>query len=272
MSELIFHNNVWFTRDGMPAIQSAVHHATHFHGFAGLQFTGDTKFYDIASGNHGVFGANLSVENAWANSGYVSTIDPESGSTDSVIRIPSLNFDYLGGEKLIIWWLGAATPEGSDVTLMGDGTNTTAGNQGVRIRMNANGKLSLVLYGQGNNGFSGSTSSVAFDGTLHSFAAVFDGSSRKYGFWVDEALDPSVPSSYANFGGGVEIDTKTTNTWNIGAASKSPGGTEGSASKTRALLIMRLGAEEELPLANHMTEVFKRLRAAPWRPLSEGVL
>lgn len=234
-----------------------------FHGFAGNQVPGDPRFFDISSGNHGVFGGNLSIAAAWANAGYVSTVDPASGATDSVIRIPAVNFDYSGGEKLIVWWLGAATPEGSDVTLMGDGSSTTAGNQGVRIRMNASGKMSLVLYGQGNSGFSGTTSVVPFDGTIHSFAVVFDGAKKKYGFWVDDVIDPAIPNEYAPFNTGTDVDTKTTNTWNVGAASRAPGGTEGSAVKTRALVILRLPQSVDLPMVSELTPMFKALRANP---------
>ena len=257
---------------GLIPLSTAVNQFYHFHGFAGNQFAGDPKFFDFAAGNHGVFGANLSNAQAFANAGYVSTVDPATGVTDSVIRIPSLNFDYSGGEKLIVWWLGAATPEGADVTLMGDGSNTTAGNQGVRFRMNTNGKLSLVVYGQGNSGFSGTTTGIPFDGTLHSFAVAFDGANKKYGFWVDEVLDPVIPNNYASYNAGIDLDTRTTNTWNIGASSRSPGGTEGSAVKTRAMVILRLPDSVPLPLASELTPLLNALRANPSKPLAFGAI
>ena len=257
---------------GLIPLSTVVNQFYHFHGFAGNQFAGDPKFFDFAAGNHGVFGANLSSAQAFANAGYVSTVDPAIGVTDSVIRIPSLNFDYSGGEKLIIWWLGAATPEGADVTLMGDGSNTTAGNQGVRIRMTTAGKLSNVLYGQGNSAFSGTTTGVPFDGSLHSFSVMFDGATKKYGMWVDDVLDASIPNSYAQLASGVDVDTRTTNTFNIGAASRSPGGTEGSAVKTRALVILRLPADKSVPLASELTSLFTALRANAGKPIAYGAI
>ena len=78
-----------------------------FHGYAGDQLSTDTKFYDKSgAGNDGSLGANLSVGNAWANPGFISTINPVGGSTDSVIRLPNLNFDYNAGEKQAMYWLG----------------------------------------------------------------------------------------------------------------------------------------------------------------------
>lgn len=98
------------------------------HLFAGNQIVGDPKLYDISgAGNDGTFGANLSNANAWTNAGYATTINPTGGATDSVIRMPSFNFDYNGGEKFIMWWLGKCTPEGASASLLGDGFSATFG-------------------------------------------------------------------------------------------------------------------------------------------------
>src|SRR5687768_15394823 len=86
-----------------------VHPYYHFHGFAGNQVMGDGKFLDLSGINHGVRGANLSDSQMFAVAGFVSTVDPTSVAPDSVIRVPSVNFDYSGGEKLIVWWFGKAT-------------------------------------------------------------------------------------------------------------------------------------------------------------------
>jgi len=250
---------------------AAVHHATHFHGFAGLQFAGDTKFYDMAAGNHGGFGAHLSVANAWAQAGYVSSLDPATGATDSVIRIPPLNFDYNGGQKLIVWWLGAASPEASDVTLMGDCPFAQAAVGGVRIRAKSTGKADLVLYGSGSiSRYGGASSATVFDGTLHSFALALDGGAKKYGMWCDEVYEPVFGAQYSSFSTGAGADTRSTNTWNLGAASAAPGGTEGMAIKTRGLLLMRLQAHEAMPSVATLTNLFKQLRANPGRAVSEG--
>lgn len=90
----------------------SIHPYYHFHGFAGNQIAGDSKFFDMSAGNHGVRGANLSDAGMFATAGYMSTVNPKVGVADSTIHIPPINFDYAGGERLIVWWLGAATPEG----------------------------------------------------------------------------------------------------------------------------------------------------------------
>lgn len=245
------------------------HKSYFFHGCAGQQILGDPFFYDIAANNNGVFGANLSNAQAWLNTGYVSTNDPVGGATDSVIRLPNLNFDYSGGEKLIVWWLGAATPEGTDATLMGDAFNSST--PGVRVRMKTTGKFDLVLYGAGAISlFGGATSTTVFDGSLHSFAFVLDGAAKKYGMWVDETYEPVFGGVYSSFASGQAADTKNSVTWNIGSGSAAPGGTEGSASKTRAFVIMRLSSSDPTPTVAQMTNLFKQLRANPFKVIAEG--
>ena len=110
-----------------PAVQALVseygnvlvHPKTYFQGAAGGQAVADGKFFDVAAGNHGVFGRDLSRAQAWANlgSGYISTVDPVVSFTDSVIRIPAPNFDYAGGESLLVFWAGQVTPD-ADVTII----------------------------------------------------------------------------------------------------------------------------------------------------------
>src|SRR5687768_9412440 len=101
---------------------STVHPYYHFHGYAGNQAAGDGKFFDLAGINHGAptVGGNLSDAQMFANAGYVSTVDPAVGAADSTIHIPGVNFDYAVGEKLIVWWLGAGTPEAAAAVVMGD--------------------------------------------------------------------------------------------------------------------------------------------------------
>lgn len=259
---------------GGKKIQSAeINSYYHFHGFAGDQFSGDSKFYDKAAGNHGSFGANLSLAQAWATAGYVSTVEPVAGAVDSVIRIPSLNFDYSGGEKLIVWGLGAITPEGADASLMGDCPFAQANTGGVRVRAKANGKMDVVLFGAGSVGrYSGQSTAVPFDGALHSYAFALDGTTKKYGIWVDEAYEPVFGPDYSVFSAGQDADTRNPGTWNIGAASPAPGGTEGMATRHRALVILRMPASAEMPSVATLTSLFKQLRANPGRLIAEGAI
>lgn len=244
---------------------AGVHPNYFFHGFAALQLSDDAKFYDISGvGNHGAFGANLSVANAWATADFISTIDPAGGATNSVIRIPSLNFDYANGEKLILWWLGRVTPEGADAALMGDGYGTTY--PGIRIRAKSNGKLDAILSDATGQGFGGASTGVPFDGTTHSFALAFDGSVKKYGMWVDEAYEPVFSGNYSNFDNNNSRDTRNANTLNIGqSAPAAANQTDGIVSRTRALVILRLSASTAMPSVAALTGVFQQLRANPGR-------
>ncbi|HET8728319.1 MAG TPA: hypothetical protein VFO41_12465, partial [Alphaproteobacteria bacterium] len=102
------------------------HSAYFHHSFAGNQILGDLALHDI-SGNiaDGLPGAHLANDDLWATAGYASTLDPDTDTEDSVIRLPNLNPDYNGGEKIIGWWLGRVTAEVAAAELMGDGTGTS---------------------------------------------------------------------------------------------------------------------------------------------------
>ncbi len=237
-----------------------IHPYYHFHGFAGSQFTGDGKFFDLVGINHGERGTSLSDAQMFADPGYISTADPVSGATDSVLRIPAINFDYSAGEKLILWMLGKWTPEGSSMPMIGDGFNTSQ--RGWQILVRTDGRFQLVLYGAAV-AYGGSGVYVPFDGNLHDFGIVIDGQNRKYCHWVDGIIDPNFGSSYIDFYPTSDFDTRTMNTVNIGASSPAPGGTAGIKTATRALVVLRLPATYPVPAIASITTVFQQLRSSP---------
>ena len=252
--------------------QTSPHPRYHFHGWAAENITGDSKFFDRSGmGNHAVRGANLSEANMLANAGYVSTVDPAGGATDSALRIPNLNFYNAGGEKLIIIWYGKATPEGTDQPLIGDGGSATY--PGFRIICKTTGVLQIGMYDSGGGtDFSGTSTSVPFDGNLHSFCAVIDGQNKKYAFWVDEALDASMSGAYGNFALSGR-DTRNSNTLNIGQGSPAAAASSfGMATQTRALHVLRLGASDPIPSIATMTQVLQQLRPDPSKPILGGAL
>lgn len=235
--------------------------AYHFAGFAGDQIAGDGKFFDRSGmGNHGVRGADLSDANMFANAGYVSTVNPTGGATDSVIRMPNLNFDYAGGEKLLLWWLGLATPEGSDARILGDGRTATS-RPGISIRAKSTGKIDAWMYGAGGtSGATGISTSTVFDSTLHSFAFWFDGENKQYGVWVDEAVDIAIGS----FDVGTVHDTTNANTFNIGTSDPVTGVThDGIACQTRAFHMLRLSSTDTALTQGEITNLLAQLRANP---------
>jgi len=257
---------------GLVSRQTSPHPRYHFLGYGGENVTGDSKFFDRSGmGNHAVRGANLSEANMLANAGYVSTVDPAGGATDSVLRIPNLNFDYAGGEKLILYWLGKATPEGALTSFMGDGFSATYA--GIRVRMNTSGTFQLALYDAANAGgvFGGTSAGVPFDGNLHSLAFVLDGAAKKYGMWVDETYDSGLGASYATYSSGTSVDTKNVNPWNIGcAAPVAAVSTTGVATQTRGLHILRLSASDTIPSVAVLTSAFSQLRADPRKAILGG--
>lgn len=245
----------------------AFHPYYHFHGFAGNQVADDDKFYDLTGLNHASRGANLSVSQLWTkNSGYASTIDPISGATDSVLRIPNLNFDYAGGEKLIIWWLGKVTAESSYARMMGDGYGTAAGQRGIRIFLSTTGIISFALTGATEAYSSNAHKSIS--GSLHSFAIAVDGEGKQHGIWVDEEYSLS-EGSYTSLVGG--IDTRNSNTFNVGTFfPASANSTFGIAMATRALAILRLPPNYTMPSVGTLTSVFQQLRSNPGHLILES--
>jgi hypothetical protein len=234
-----------------------------FHGFAGTQIAGDPSFFDLsASRNDGAFGTNLTNATAWGNPGYVTTVNPAVGALDSVIRLPNLNLDYLGGEKLILWWLGKVTPEAAGTYMMGDGGIATTV-PGVRIRINTDGTTQLSAITAGSTGFT-SLSPVIGDGTLHCFGYCLDGATRKYGMWTDTVMAPFLGGTYTTFNAGAAMDLRNSNTFQIGTSSpKAAGSSDGIATQTRAFAMLKLGADEPMPSPAELTNIFRALRRDP---------
>ncbi len=236
------------------------HPRYHFHGFAGEIVSGDSKFFDRSGmGNHAVRGADLSEANMLANAGYVSTLNPSVGAADSVLRIPNLNFDYVGGEKFILYWLGKITPEGATAEWLGDGYNTS--NRGINLRATASGMLMFVLYGN-TLAYTSESSVAPFDGTLHSFAIAINGAAKTYSMWVDETLNRDSFSL-----GATAYDTRNSATFNIGSVIASSTEAYGAATQTRSLHILRLSPTDAMPSNATLTNVFKQLRVNPSKPI-----
>lgn len=256
------------------ADSSLIHPYYFFHGYAGSQLAGDSVFFDLAAGNNGVRGADLSDSDMFTNAGYVSTKAPSS-PYDICIRMPNLNYDYPGGEGLFIFWRGIITAPASETAMMGDGTATSAGNHGVQIRCTTAGKVYIVLFGTDGGKVGAASTNAVFDGTLHDFAFVMDGTNKNYAMWTDGVLDSAFAGGYLPFNQAFTLDTKNGNTFNLGAAAAAPGtGTlpqGGLVTKTRALVIIRTPALYSISLSK-VTEACKALRANPAKLLLAGAI
>jgi len=232
-------------------------HPRYFcHLWAGAVLADETRANDISGAkNHAVRGANLSAAQMTASAGYISTIDPAGGALDSVLHMPAVNLDLVGGESMLIWWLGKVTAEGGDETLIGDSVSTS--NNGWRIRARSSGKVDFVAYQNSGalSAFSGSSTATLIDGTLHSFAFFLDGKNGTIGKWEDGVNTVSATPFAAGY------NTKTTGGVAIGAGRDSP--TSGIATATRALVMMRWGVADSVPSVGQITAAVLKLRANP---------
>ena len=219
------------------AIQSQpfVSDGYYLHYNAAKQTASDTKVHDISGAkNDGIFGANLPAASAWANAGYISTLNPGAGATDSVIRIPPLIWDFTGGESLLIFWKGIVTPEAADESLMGNTAGATPA--GMRVRVKTTGAVDFVISSGGTQYYASGSSAVCFEaGKVHSFAIAIDAKKAAYSVYVDGKID----KRNWVFNGNVAVDCRSVVPWTIGASSASPGGTAGIATQTSALVMLR---------------------------------
>ncbi len=247
--------------DGVPYDPTAVNEFTHFHGFAALQTPDDPVFYDLAAGNNGVFSENLTKAVAWATPGYVTSGDAALTS----IKVPPINYDFVGGETLIVWWLGVVGGPGT--TILGTGGLTTSA-PGWRLGISG-GKVRAAVSGTAFVGYSANSDAAVSDSLLHSVGFVLDGTNNKYGLWVDESQNVSMAGTYATFQSSLfSEDCRTAEDIHIGSA----GTASTMNARTRALFVARLPAGVAVKSAAHMTSVFKALRALPGGRVLSGAL
>jgi hypothetical protein len=111
-------------------------------------------------------------------------------------------------------------------------------------------------------------SSTSISGRLASFAAVIDGQGKQSGLWIDEAYQHS-EGSYSSLGASA-IDTRNSNTFNVGTSFAAGAGSSGIATATRALAILRLPASYTMPSVGALTSVFQQLRSNPGKLILAG--
>lgn len=253
----------------------APHPRYWFHGAAAGHTADEPVFRDLVSGNHAIMGANLSKAQAWANAGYVSTIDPTGGSTDSVLRIPAPNFSYMAQESLFILWAGVIVPEGSDTDIMGTSASNAA--NGVRVRCTSTGRLTFTLYSSTGptSRFGTTTTDTAAGkpfvaGERHTFGLFIDGVNRRQSMWVDGLININefVLSS------GDDVDTLSAATWNIGTAAPVGGAssTTGCATKTQAFAGFKFLAADTQPTLAQLTAVAQAFHRHPSALISRGAM
>lgn len=252
-------------------LPNEIHPRHYCHLYAGDQLADDGIVYDQSGAlAHATRGANLSVANMWSTAGYFSTDNPVSGTPDSGLILPPLNFDYNGGEELLLVWLGKVTAEAAAATMLADSPNS-AGQNGFRLRVQSTGKFSFWLQENGStNAWAAGDSSAALgDGTLRHYAILVSGKRKQYWTWEDGVAVVTAGAVKA----GASIDTRTSSNVYIGKdASASGVEAIGIPTKTRALTMLRFSASDPQVDVAKAFAVVKALRASPGQLVKQGAL
>ena len=246
---------------GLIPLSAGVSTGYFVHAYAPNQVSTDNKFYDLLAISDGGRGAYLSVAQLWANAGYASTLDPTGGVVDSGLAFPALDWNWNGGESLLIFWRGKITPEGANTSMMGQAyTNTQKGWQ---IRALATGQADLVFRaGDGaTTVFATSIPNVVgkipfVSGEEHSFMLAMDGLNRIARWYVDGEL--ATQAAVAAF------DCRNnTHATRLGSSAQTPTTADGLATQTKALAILKGRTGVALP--GNIDTLARRLHRSPYR-------
>lgn len=214
----------------------------HYAGWSRDQIATTTKLFDQSgNGNDAALQAGVSAATAWATAGLFTMPNP-TGTTD-LAEIPTLDFDYAGGETLLLFWRGFATPEGSDMPLLGDtGDGSATTRQGLNLICTSAGKMKFWLRDSaGALSASGTSTATCFEAAVeHTLAVCLDGLTRKYAFYVDGVRESAFVPNFLTFASGATPDTISGRTLKLGGSGRVSGGVQdGIASQTRALHVLR---------------------------------
>jgi len=256
------------TAGGVEIPLAQVHPAYFCHLNAATLTADDGTWYDASgAGNNASRGANLSIAQMAAVGGYATVVAPVTGTLDSVLHLPSLNFDFNAGEALLIYWRGKMAAPAAQVNLMGDSESNFR--NGFKLRIATSGKVDLAMYsatGPTNLFGPAGTANLA-DGAAHDFAVLIDGSAKTLNRWEDGVL----VGTTAAFGAS-GCDTTNTNDFMLGAGYKVPTNATGIAASTRCMAMLRWGAAWTKPTAAQVTTAVQRLRSNPSRLLTASDL
>jgi len=241
----------------------------HYAGWARDQIATTTKLFDQSgNGNDAALQAGVSAATAWATAGLFTMPNPTG--TTNLAEIPTLDFDYAGGETLLLFWRGFATPEGSDMPLLGDtGDGSATTRQGLNLICTSAGKMKFWLRDSaGALSASGTSTATCFEAAVeHTLAVCLDGLTRKYAFWVDGVRDTAFASAFLTFASGATPDTISGRTLKLGGSGRVSGGVQdGIASQTRALHVLRRAIGSGAPTG--IDDVVANLHRDPTRLVS----
>lgn len=242
-----------------------VHPNLWHQSFAGLSVADDPVVRDL-SGNerHAVPGANLALANLHGASGYHTTQLVGTNGHDASLAMPSINFDYDGGEILLAVLLFKMAAPAADGHLLANSSSATY--NGFRIRARTTGYIDCQLFSTTGavSSASGNSINVLLDGTLHQLAILIDGRNKNRSFWEDGTLTRDGVATLAT------CDTRESNPLRNGGVPPMTAISHTSATVIRAQTIMRWGPNDTAPTDAAITALCARLRRDPGRPVVKG--
>lgn len=204
---------------------------------------------------HATRGAQISIAEMNATAGYFASKRAGTPGDNTILHLPSINFDYDGGERLLVVLLFKAAAPGVEETIIGNSAANTL--NGWRFRLRTTGYIDSAMYSVTGAvaSFSGNCINVMADGTLHQLAILMDGNAKTRSFWEDGSLTRDGVASLAT------CDTRESSGLHLGGYQSAPTTTAGtSAISFRRVTIMRWAAGDSFPGNAAITPFVRRLR------------
>lgn len=238
--------------------------STGYIGFYPSFQTGDTQLTDQSGkGNHATFGADLTASVAWTTTANrYSTTEDVTGTKAIAAQLAigtGLQFAPATESLLIFGVVAMAAPAGTRSLL---GVSVGTPNPGFGLRVLSTGKARLDICRAGADVLLNASTGTVADGTRHSVAIAFDGSTKRAFLWVDGAADSA-------YGGGTDISAYTD--WYPFTRSFAIGGVGHNGAKVISCaqssfgwhLLKRTGG-----LPSNINDIVARLHANPVVPLT----
>lgn len=227
----------------------------------GVAFTGGTTALTTGGGITVAFDSPANPVPAYGRffgpvkASTVTNLDA-AGVRDTALHGPSMNFDYDGGEALLVVMTIRAAVPASNVTMIGNADSSSL--NGWRLRMTTGAKVEPLIYsatGAVTSAF-GSTIGNMIDNTWHQVAVMVDGRNKVAHFWEDGAL------TRTNIAGPATCDTRESAGLHIGSGRLVPNSaaTDTSEFDIARLTIFRWGAADTIPSAASLTAGIAMLR------------